>query len=86
MTDEDAEVMMPHAIRLAAAVAYRDEDATQIALHRALTNAPGYGEEPWQALVMCLADLVTAAEGAHLRALVRTHKSTADTIAALDMA
>ena len=86
MTDEDVAAMMPHATMLAVAVAHGDPDATRVAFEHAVSQAGGprnFVDGLYQ-LCLCLADLVTAAEGAHLRVVVRQHQTTAETIAALE--
>jgi hypothetical protein len=84
MTDEQTAAVMPHAVRLAAAVAHRDPDAAAVAYAAAL-SAPqtGDADEDVAVVIYCLADLVTSAEAATIRVEVRTHPDTAATLAAL---
>lgn len=81
VSDEEMTAMMPHAAHLAVAVAFRDPDATATALERA--GVSGDRHSPAVRLLLCLADLVTDATGAHLRVEVRLHTSAASAITAL---
>lgn len=86
MTDEQTAAVMPHAIRLAAAVGHRDDDAAYVAWGNAVVAGQRAGilaTAIHPAVAYCLADLVTDAAGATIRAEVRTHADTPATLAAL---
>jgi hypothetical protein len=79
MTDEQVAAVLPHAVRLAAAVAYGDKHAAS----EAVEDGFYAGDAEWYPLLFCLADLVTAPEGAVVRAEVRTHSQLGATLDAL---
>jgi hypothetical protein len=81
VTDEQVGAFMPHAVHLAVAVAHGDPDATGTALGNAGLDLPA--THPALSLILCLADLVTDAAGAHLRMVVRSSGSTAEAVTML---